>query len=142
LPGVAPVVVSGGRDGASFYSVPSVGSSFEHALTRKGGLEREAALSCCAEATALLAALAVAGLRLPDAAPERFELAPNGRLWLSDLDGVERDQPAWAEKKHLEHARGLCRMVMEHARRYVVPIGAVDAIDRAETLAELAKLFA
>jgi hypothetical protein len=91
LPGVAPVVEHGVASGIPYVAVAAPGRPWQ--------LEGVAPADLVAQAARILRAVALVGVALPDARPERFCLA-NERtpvLTLADLDGaevVDRDEAA------------------------------------------------
>lgn len=142
IPGVAPVIASGTTpDGAPYCAVTRPGPDLRRSLSRKGGLALEQAMSVCWEATSILWALAAAGIELSDANSRRFDLEPGGRLWLVDLCGGRSREAEAAERAHLELARGLCRYVLDRARRYIPPREVREAMERSSSCVELARAF-
>ncbi len=137
IPGVAPLLHSGTtEEGAPYFTQPDPGQELGQALTHKGGLSLEEAMRMCREATGILAALASAGVVLPDAHSRRFALDEGRRLWLMDVSGGQQGS---AEAAHLELARGLCQFVLNRARRYIPPQEAVQALERSKSFAQLAR---
>ncbi len=87
LPGVAPVVEHGVASGIPYVAVLSAGRPF---LVDAAQPEQGASLAFAAHVARLVRALALAGVTLPDAAPERFCITGDRTLTLADLDGAER----------------------------------------------------
>src|SRR5262249_59693905 len=71
------------------------------------------ALSLATAAARALRALALAGLVLPDAAPERFlhVTAPAPAAVLADLDGISPGEPGAAHAAHAPRAASLARQL-------------------------------
>jgi len=142
IPGVAPLLGSGTTpDGAPYHVIPDLGQDLGRALTRRGGLSLEQAMRVCREATSILSALATAGVELPDADSRRFALDPGERPWLVDLSGARGRQVEEAKIAHLELARGLCRYVLNRARRYIPPHDILEALKDSRDCIELARVF-
>jgi hypothetical protein len=100
-------------------------------------LAPELALGWCREACRLLAALAEAGLELPDAALHRFSVDAAERLWLVDLWLLRAAAPAAARAAHLGLAQGLCRELLGALDRDILPSAAARALEAAPDFAEL-----
>jgi hypothetical protein len=142
IPGVAPLLASGTTpDGAPYYAIPHPGQDLRRVLTRKGGLSLEQAMCTCRDAASILSALAAAGIELPDANSRRFALESSGRLWLVDLCGGRSCEVEAAKNAHVELARGLCRYVLDCARRYIPPHDVLEALKRSQDCVELARAF-
>ncbi|MEO6025253.1 MAG: hypothetical protein ABIR79_00110, partial [Candidatus Binatia bacterium] len=97
LPGVAPVVEHGVASGIPYVAVAAAGQPWR--LDGAAPLEPGTAVALAAQAARILRALALAGVALPDAEPERFCIGTERMpvLILADLDGaevVERDDAA------------------------------------------------
>jgi len=100
-------------------------------------LAPELALAWCREACRMLAALAAAGLELPDAALHRFSVAAEDRLWLVDLWLLREAAPAAARVTQLGLAQRLCRELLGALDRDVLPSAAARAFDSAQSFDEL-----
>jgi len=85
----------------------------------------------------MLAALAAAGLELPDAALHRFSVAAEDRLWLVDLWLLREAAPAAARVTQLGLAQRLCRELLGALDRDVLPSAAARAFDSAQSFDEL-----
>ncbi|MCC6899133.1 MAG: hypothetical protein IT377_09170 [Polyangiaceae bacterium] len=124
LPGVAPIVAHGVTEhGQPYVAVERHGRSANEAVLGKRGLDSLTALSIAAEANAIVGALGLAGVELPDARFRRFAVDDHGRLWLRDLTDAFRSPDAAAQNTLL--ARELCLDLLARAPRLVVP-SAVD----------------
>jgi hypothetical protein len=77
-----------------------------------GGLDLAAALTLAAAAGRTLRVLALGGVALPDAAPERFLYAPPATLVLADLDGLVGAEPTSAARAHASVAAALTRQLL------------------------------
>ena len=137
LPGVAPVVDHGVAGGIPYVAVVGPGRP----LTFDGSppFDLRTGLSLAAAAARALRALALAGLALPDAAPERFlhVTAPAPATVLADLDGVSPAEPPVAHAAHALLATSLIRQLLPatavtHAMRQVT-----TAIEGTRELVEL-----
>jgi hypothetical protein len=115
LPGVAPVVEHGVAAGIPYLAVSGAGQPLTVDESRPFAMR--AALLLGAAAGRLLRALALVGLALPDAEPERFLLtgAPAWTLTLADLDGVTTVDPAAAASRHASLAASLARRLLPSA---------------------------
>ena len=100
-------------------------------------LPPELALAWCQEASRMLAALAAAGLELPDAALHRFSVDAADRLWLVDLWLLREAAPAAALSAHLALAQRLCREVLGTLDRDVLPSAAAQSLAAAQSFSEL-----
>jgi hypothetical protein len=141
IPGVAPLLASGSAPtGERYFVVASSGQALEPAPGES--LERRDVLRVCLAGVQILAALATAGVRLPDAAPRRFNRETGGELLLTDLAGAERAEAETAGAAHLELAKQFCRYALGGARDYIAPTDVLEAISPARSSAELARVFA
>ncbi len=141
VPGVAPLLASGtGPAGEPYFVVPRPGQGLEPASI--GDLEAGDALRLCRNAVEILAALAAAGIQLPDALMQRFTREPHGVLLLTDLAGAKRVEVEAAASLHLKLAQEFCHFVLGRAHRYIAPRDIVEAVSSARSCAELARAFA
>jgi hypothetical protein len=141
IPGVAPLLASGtAPTGEPYFAVANAGRVVEPALLES--LELGQALRLCLDGVQILAALATAGVALPDAALRRFNREGCGALVLTDLAGAGRVEAESAAAAQLERARELCRDVLAAARACIAPRDVVDSISTARSCAELARAFA
>jgi hypothetical protein len=130
LPGVAPVVEHGVAHGIPYVAVAGVGRP----LTLDAPLAPAAALALAAAVARVLRALALAGVALPDAEPERFlgGGAETGAV-LADLDGTREAAPEEASAAHAALARKVvARLLPEQAATFDGGdlVALVDALDR------------
>jgi hypothetical protein len=109
LPGVAAVVEHGVASGIPFVAVSGAGRP----LALDAALDADVALTLAAAAARILRALALAGVRLPDAEPGRF-LHPTGppALVLADFDGALRADAHAVEADHARLAVVLARRLV------------------------------
>ncbi len=143
MPGVVPLLASGVTpQGAPYFATPSPGQALDHAIQHKGGLSLSNAVSLCLEGATLLAALGGLGVRLPDAAPQRFERSAEGSLWLVDAAGLERAANDETAAANLRAARHFCDGILEGGRRYLPPADLLAAVRAARSLAELVRWLA
>ena len=102
---MAPVVEHGVASGLPYVAVAAAGQPWR--LDAAPPLERQAALALAAQAARILRAVALTGVVVPDAAPERFclttERAP--LLTLADLAGAVRADPDEAGARHFAALR-------------------------------------
>jgi hypothetical protein len=112
LPAVAPVVEQGIAAGIPYLVVSGSGQPLTIDASRPLGLR--AALLLAATAARILRALALMGVALPDAEPERFLVtgAPSWTLTLADLDGAAQVDPAAAAGQHASLAVGCSRRLL------------------------------
>ena len=141
IPGVAPLLASGTAPaGEPYFAVARPGRTLEPALM--GDLEAGDALRLCRDAVEIIAALAAAGIQLPDASTLRFTRDTRGALLLTDLAGAKRIDVAAAGSLHLKLAQEFCQLVLGRARRYIAPRDVVEAVPAARSCAQLARAFA
>ena len=141
IPGVAPLLESGTAPaGEPYFVVAGPGQELEPALI--GDLEAGDALRLCRNAVEILAALAAAGIQLPDAMMPRFTRESHGMLLLTDLAGAKRVEVEAAASLHLKLAQEFCQFVLGKARRYIAPRDVGEAVSAAPSCAELARAFA
>lgn len=141
LPGVVPLLGSGrSEQGRFYYAVPSAGQKLNRALGRKSEPAFHTVLRICGECAALLGSLAAAGVMLPDARLERFDLEGESRLWLVDLQGAVQGDVNSAGKSHVELARGFFRAVLERSRQGNLSGRLLRAVEEAPDCAELARI--
>jgi len=109
LPGVAPVVEHGVASGIPYVAVLAPGHPFALDDDRRRDLPTR--LTLAAQAVRILRALALAGVSLPDADPERFCIAGdrNPTLTLADLDGARKTSPDEAAQTNTTAAAALIR---------------------------------
>lgn len=137
LPGVCAVRTRGiDTEGRPFFAVQRHGQLFSHLLGRRGSREPGEVVGWCAEAAAILGAVARAGVRLSDADPRRFEANDAGRLWLADLRGASPSDPASAEAAHLGHLQALCANLLFRGATFLPPPGLFQRLEQASSLAE------
>lgn len=102
LPGTAVVVEHGVTSGIAYVAVTGGGQPLR--LPDGDGRVLATGLAIAAAAVRILHALALAGVMLPDAEPERFLITPESAvLTLADFDGAERSDPTCSA----EHAHSL-----------------------------------
>jgi hypothetical protein len=141
IPGVVPLLASGTTPaGERYFVVPGSGEELEPELL--GNLEADDALELCRSAVEVLAALATAGIQLPDSSLPRFTRETRGALLLTDLAGAKRVEIEAAAAAHLELAQEFCQLVLGSARRYIAPRHIVEALSAARSCAELARILA
>lgn len=138
LPGVASVVAHGLTDqGEPYMAVERHGRAANEVILGKSGLGRATALGIASEATAILGALGLTGVKLPDARFRRFALDEQGRLWLRDLVDAERSADAAGANAAL--ARELCLDVLARAERLVVPAAVAERLRAAQDAVTIAR---
>ena len=141
IPGVSTLLASGtAPTGESYFVVARSGRELEPLLA--DGVPLADALRIAIEGVQVLAALAAAGLALPDARVERFVSEKNGALLLTDIAGARRVEARTAEAAHMELARAFCRSVLDQARGYIAPLDVIEAIPAARSCADLARVLA
>jgi hypothetical protein len=120
IPGVAPVVEHGVASGIPYVAVVAPGRP----------LEVPAGIDLAIAAARTLHAVALAGVRLPDAEPQRF-LCDRATLLLADLDGARRTDPADAAAQHASLAADLVRRLVPDAPTASDTPTLVAALERA-----------
>jgi hypothetical protein len=125
LPGVAAVVEHGVASGIPYVAVVAPGRPLRLDETR---LDAATALALAASAARILRAVALAGVRVPDAAPERFLYAAPIGLVLADLDGAERAGPAAASEAHRTDVASLVSAILRAGGADGVPTDAPDLV--------------
>lgn len=142
LPGVAPLlsvrVGDTGQD-AICLVVPNLGENLAKRLAEPEELKPVLAASIVLEITLLLAALAKAGVSLPDARASRFALDEHGRAWLMDLWGAQANQGEPAARRHLEFALSLLALVRRRAPTWLLGSEIEHAILEASEISHLAR---
>jgi hypothetical protein len=101
-PGVLRPSVHGVFQNVPFVAVPVIGKGL-----RSAGVDSAAPAElrrCMVEVCALLHAVAVQGVKLPDADARRFSLDAGGRVWLTDLWGAEPCPSEEASRAHVAAA--------------------------------------
>lgn len=132
LPNLVPLIASGTTEaGVPYLASARVGRGANEVL--RGQAKREQAIEAAHEITCILAALANAGVRLPDARYRRFAIEESGRIWLRDLVDAERAEPSTALASHALLARELCLDLLGRADRFVLPELTRTAIATAES---------
>ncbi len=134
LPGVAPIVEHGVDAGIPYVAVSAAGQPWHRHDTAP--LERATALALAAQAARILRALALAGVALPDAEPERFCIGTERTpvLVLADLDGAELIERDDAAVRNADAMRRLLPALVEPTAFRTVDgdlPGLIGAIDRA-----------
>jgi hypothetical protein len=129
--GIAPVVEHGVASAIPYVAVASPGRPLAEDVTER--LDLGAALGLAAAAARVLRALALAGVAIPDGAPERFlyTAEPTPSVILADLDGAEAAEPVAAAAAHGALAVALARRILPEgtAARLGREIG--DVLERA-----------
>ncbi len=112
LPAVAPVVEHGVAAGIPYVAVSAPGNPLTLDASRPFAVG--AALVLAAAAARVLRALALAGVTVPDAEPERFLLAPAPAwtLTIADLDGARPADVIEAARAHAALAAGLASRLL------------------------------
>lgn len=102
VPGLLRPSLHGVSRNVPFVAVPVVGKGL-----RSAGFDSAAPAELrqrLIEVCALLHAVAVQGVKLPDADARRFSLDARGRVWLTDLWGAEPSPSAEAARAHVASA--------------------------------------
>lgn len=141
VPSLAPVVEQGiSADGVPFLAVPRMGVSLASSLQRP---EADLVLAMAHEAACVLAALANAGVELPDVRFDRFMVSPSGRLWLRDLLYARGSAVEQAHAAHAPLAKALCRDLLRRAKTdALLDAALLERLDAATSCASLALLLA
>jgi hypothetical protein len=141
IPGLAPLVEHGVGHGIPYVAVVASGQPLALDVRLPSG----DALVLAAGVARLLRALALAGVVLPDAEPERFVCAGNASLTLADLDGAVRGPANAAEEAHRALATGFARRAVPASALAELPTAATEAVMLAlaepSSLATLAALL-
>jgi len=137
LPGIAAVADHGAADGTGWVAVTGIGTGSGVPLVIDVERPRSArtAFTLAAGAARVLHALALRGVALPDAAPERFLVTTDDepQLALADLDGVREDAPSAVLPVHAAIARALARALLPAAAATRVEPWVGAAVARALT---------
>jgi hypothetical protein len=146
LPGVAPVLDSGGEGELTWVAIPPGPTLAEALAAKKRNLEMGLALLVATDGVRVFRALALAGIFLPDADPARFLLDLSGdqpHLVLADLCGATAAEPNASAQAMVPVAVAWCRTALAwppfrggHLRREV-PDALTDSLDNATDLASL-----
>ncbi|MCP4871741.1 MAG: hypothetical protein GY898_23790 [Proteobacteria bacterium] len=127
LPGVAPLLVRGTAEkGKPWVAVPAIGRP-AHETLRGAARDLPAALWLAWQGTSVLAALATAGWKLPDARAWRFLLVPGKRptLLLADLTGIESIEGEGTPEIHKGASFGWAREVLGDRNDLPARVGGV-----------------
>jgi hypothetical protein len=142
VPGASRVVQADAEPNRRpFIAVELQGLPLNRHVSRSLHHEQSVRLRWAIELCALLSALADQGVALQDAELHRFNTDPNGRLWLVDLWPLCRMEPNQASLAHLRLARQSCRQLLRQAPCYSLPTDAVERLEKAGDLAEVARIF-
>jgi len=90
---------------------------------------------------ALLEGLSNAGVIIADANSNRFNVDPQGHLWLVDLWPLRGADVERAHAENLEHARVTCRELLNQAPCYSLAEGALQQLEAATSIKQLASIF-
>ena len=127
VPSVAPLLVSG-RDGdRCFLAVEAVGDPGRWWRRLRDADDRRV-LALTREGVTILAALARAGVALPDCDSSRFLLSDTGRLWLFDLRGARA-----ADEDPLPLARAWCDTQLARRPRFRTLVEGAASVDALAT---------
>jgi hypothetical protein len=116
--GVVPVLECGvAEDGTPHAVLPILGRPVEPWLERRG-LSDDQIVGLALAGVQVLLSLALAGVKLPDAAAGRFlgVDAEPPMIWIADLSGAQRATPEAAKEAHRALATSWCA-ALERARR-------------------------
>jgi hypothetical protein len=115
LPGVAPVVEHGVASGIPYVAVLAPGQPLDVDDDRRTDVGTRLALA--AQAVRIVRALALAGVAIPDAAPERFTVTADRTptLTLADLAGAHTTSPDEAAQTNATAAAALVRRLARQA---------------------------
>lgn len=130
VPGVLRPFVHGVSAGVPYVAVPVVGKGL-----RAAGFDRAPRAELrqrLVEICALLHAVALAGLRLPDADARRFSLDACGRVWLTNAWGVEPSDCDEASRAHLSSALGWVLPLLGDGTSSVPPASFAELVSRLE----------
>ncbi|MFC1641920.1 hypothetical protein ACFL5O_04415 [Myxococcota bacterium] len=142
LPGVAPVILQGETDrNLPYLVVPHCGLSLMRHLTSPAAANLDRALLVGRDACLLLMSLAGAGIGLPDSNPARFAVADHGCLWLFDLCGCSRMEPALADRQHLRHGQELMAQIGRRLSGGVWPQALAERMTAADCSTALARIL-
>ena len=142
VPGVARVVASGSAPAQRPYvAVELPGYPLHRELQKGNRVDERVRLRWAVEVCALLAALAQQGVALPDAEFYRFNSDQEARLWLVDLWGAQSAPPGEALQAHTQHARKCCQQLLTTAPSYALPSDALERLERASDLVQMARVF-
>jgi len=137
VPGVATVVEHGIASGIPYVAVSAPGTPFAIA----NDLDLPLALAIAATAARTLRGLALAGIAVADAAPERFLYAAPAGIVIADFDRAGVGPPGVAEAAAAEHAVTLARRLVPAGAEAKLPpeIGAAlrSALDKPAGLVPL-----
>jgi len=137
LPNTAPIVEHGVASGIPYVAVVAAGQPWSLDAAAAAALDGPTALALAAQVTRILRALALAGVALPDAEPERFcvgnERTPT--LVLVDLDGAHATTREDAETVNAASAVALVRRLVPTLDATGDLTALVQALDRTALLA-------
>ncbi len=142
VPGTSRIVTASAEPHKRPYlAVELLGYPLNREAQKGGRIEERLRLRWAVELCALLTALAQQGAVLPDAELNRFNTDQEGRLWLVDLWGLRRDEPAAALLANCICARKSCQQLVMLAPCYSLPVAAHERLENETDLTQLARIF-
>lgn len=140
IPGTSRIVAaSADLNRRPYIAVELPGYPLNREVQKGSRVDERLRLRWAIELCALLAALAQQGTVLPDAELCRFNADQDGRLWLVDLWGLKSTEPSMAQLEHCEKARKACRQLVTVAPCYSVSADALERLQSAPNLVQLAQ---
>jgi hypothetical protein len=142
VPGIAATLESGTtKEGAPYLATRRLGRGANEVILAQGTLGASGVPALCGEAVRILAALADAGVQLPDARYRRFAVDESGRLWLRDLMDAQRADPEAARTAHAALGRELCLDVFARSARFRASDAVLESVRSAESCVILASIL-
>lgn len=141
IPGVSRVVGAATEGQAGYIAVELPGQPLFREGKRTNRIEETTRLRWAVQICALLEGLSNAGVVIADASSNRFNVDPQGHLWLVDLWPLQGADVERAHAANLEHARVTCRELLNQAPCYSLPDGALQQVEAATSIKQLASIF-
>jgi hypothetical protein len=141
VPGVSRVVGAAVDAQTGYLAVELPGQPLFREGKRANRIEELTRLRWAVQICALLEGLSNAGVVLEDAKSNRFNVDPQGHLWLVDLWPLQGADAQRAHAENLEHARAACRELLNQAPCYSLADDALQQLEAAGSLKQLASIF-
>ena len=141
VPGVSRVVGAEADTQTGYLAVELPGQPLFREGKRANRIEELTRLRWAVQICALLEGLSNAGVVLADANSNRFNVDPQGHLWLVDLWPLHGADTQRAHAQNLEHARVTCRELLNQAPCYSLAEGALQQLEAATSIKQLASIF-
>jgi hypothetical protein len=126
---------------AGYVVVELPGAPLYREAKRAHRVAESTRLRWAVEICALLESVAAAGVFIADANLSRFNVDQQGHLWLVDVWPMQRSTPEQARAQHLQQAQLACKSLVDQAPCYTLGDDALQRMQNATSLGELAAVF-